>query len=186
MFKVLELAGPDDAISGRQLHILRDFGLRVRDRRAEVAAAHAKLDREEALPTLVIDIGGARVQADGCELAQRNIGVAAGAAGHLDIAYRVDAVAVFGRKTNDEAELAVALEHGRRGRATHGGLDDCGDVAGIEAEAGGFLAIHLDVQIRLPKNVEYPEIGDPLDLIHFVHDFVGEVFKNLEVRTDGS
>ena len=64
--------------------------------------------------------------------------------------------------------MAVALDTlGRRGCAAHRGLDDGGDVAGIEAETGGFLPNHLDVQIRLPKNVEDAEIGDPLDLIHF-------------------
>jgi len=40
-------------------------------------------------------------------------------------------------------------------------LDDSGDIAGIEAKAGGFLAIHLDIQIRLPKNVEYPRSATP-------------------------
>ncbi len=132
----------------------------------------------------MVDIGGTRVQADGRDLTQRNIGVATITSRHLDIAYRLEAVAVFGRKTNDEAELAVALEHGGGGCTAHCGLDDSGDIAGIEAKAGGFLAIHLDIQIRLPKNVEYPEIGDPLDLIHLRHDFFGELFKNLEIRTD--
>jgi len=59
-------------------------------------------------------------------------------------------VAVFGRKADDEAEL------GDRPRARSWrsrrpcSLYDCVDVAGIETEASCFLAIHLNIQIRLP------------------------------------
>ena len=76
LLQPLELAGPLDAVAGRQLDVLGDALLRFRDGAGEVAAAHAELDRHEALVALAKDVGGAGVERDRGELAQRNIGVA--------------------------------------------------------------------------------------------------------------
>ena len=64
LLQVLELAGPDDAIANRQLHVLGDALLRFGDRTAKIAAADAEFDRDVALSCLVIDIGGAGIERD--------------------------------------------------------------------------------------------------------------------------
>ena len=35
----------------------------------------------------------------------------------------------------------------------------------------------------MPKNMKYPEIGDPTDLIHFMHDLAGKIFEGRKVGT---
>ena len=62
--QVLEFAGPDEAIAGRQFDVLGDPLLRFRDGAAKVAAAHAELDREKALVAFVVDVGGAGIERD--------------------------------------------------------------------------------------------------------------------------
>ena len=69
LLQLLELAGPVDAIAGRQLHVLGDARLRLGDRAAEIAAADAEFDRDEALVALVIDVGGAGIERDVGKLA---------------------------------------------------------------------------------------------------------------------
>src|SRR5207253_6185339 len=149
--QLLELAGPLDAVAVRQPHVFRDPPLRLGDGAAEVAAAHAELDGNVALVALVEDIGGAGVERDVGELAQRNIGVAAagGDVADLDVAHRFQAVAILGRDAHGDGELAIRLQHGRRRGAAHGRLYHRVDVAGIKPVTGRRGPLHLDVEIGL-------------------------------------
>ena len=132
LLKFLELAGPFDPISDRQLHILRDTPLRFGDGASEVASPNTELDGDKALIAFVIDIGCARIERYVGEFAQRNIGIsAARLIADLDIAHRVDAVAKFGRQANGQVELPVALQDRRRCRAAQGGLHHGVQISGV-------------------------------------------------------
>ena len=61
--KVSELARPNQPVSGRKFHVLRDSLLSLLDSAAKVAATDAELDRDEALHALVINPGRSRIQA---------------------------------------------------------------------------------------------------------------------------
>ena len=95
--------------------------------------------------------------------------------GHFDVADFVDAVAVFRRVTDDKIELPVALQHRSRYRSAHCCLNDGVDVTGIEAVAGRFGAIHLDVQIGLPEYRKDAEVGNAANLAHLVADLLGQL-----------
>src|SRR4029077_7045648 len=75
IFEVFKLAGPNQAIAARQLHVLSDAVLRLSNRTAEIAIAHAEFDRNVALALLVIDIRGAGIETDLGEFAEPNIGI---------------------------------------------------------------------------------------------------------------
>ena len=104
--------------------------------------------------------------------------------GHFDVADFFDAVAVFGRITDDEIELPVALQDRSRYRSAHCRLNDGIDIAGIEAVARGLGAIHLDVQVRLAKDREDAEVGNAANLAHLVPDLLGQLRQNFEIGAD--
>src|SRR5262249_7062340 len=172
IFKVLKLAGPNQAIAARQLDVLRDPSLRLGDRAAEIAIAHAELHRNVALALLVIDIRGAGIETDVGKFAEPNIGV--GAAGirnrDFDIADGFETRAIFGRQADRHAELAIALQQSGRGGAAQSRLDDRIHVASVKAVTGGFGAVDLDIEIWLAEHMEDAEIGDAGHLLHFMHD----------------
>ena len=77
------------------------------------------------------------------------------------------------------AELCVSLEGARAAlgltrpecmpegvRAAERRLDDGGDVAGVEAVARRPLAVDADIEVGLADDVEDPEVGHALDLLH--------------------
>ena len=184
--KISELARPDQPVSGRKFHVVRDAPLSLLDRAAQVTAAHAELDRDEALHALVINPGGSRVQGDVRQFAEGYVGIGAGGGliAHFDIANFIDAVAVFGRITDDQIELPVTLQDRSRYGAAHGRLHDRVHIAGIEAIARGLGAIHFDVQIGLSQDGEDAEVGDAPHLAHLVPDLVGKIGDGLEIGTD--
>ena len=71
--QIAELADPFQAVAAGQLHLLGHLPLRLQHRAAQVAAAHAELDRDVALLLLAIDEGGARDQAHVGHVGQRNL-----------------------------------------------------------------------------------------------------------------
>ena len=77
VLQIAELADPFEPRARRQRHLLGDLALRLLDRAAEIAVAHAELDRQIAFLPFAVDIGGAGDQLDGGDLAQRNLGDAA-------------------------------------------------------------------------------------------------------------
>ena len=89
-----------------------------------------------------------------------------------------------GAQPHRDVELAVGLELRGCHRAAERRLDDGVDVAGIEAVARGLVAIDRDIEVGLAEHPENAEIGDAPDLIHLVHDLVGDLLELGEVRTD--
>ena len=163
LLQPFELAGPIDAIAGRQFHVAADALLRFLDGAGEVAAAYAEFDRHETLVALAENVGGAGIERDDGEVAQRNIGVAVRRLNaDLDIAHFVDVVAILRRQPHHHAELAVRLQQRGRDGAAQRGLNDGVDVADVQAVARRLFAIDLDVQIGLPEHPERAEIGDAL------------------------
>ena len=134
----------------------------------------------------MIDVRRAGVQRDCGDLAQRNVSVdpAGGLKPDLDGADPIQTVAVLGRDTGDQGELALTFEHGGRLRPAQGRLDDTVDVAGVEAIPRRFLTIHRDIQVRLAENAEDPEIGDPLDPGHDGQDLCGDLLQCRQLAAD--
>src|SRR5215469_13042017 len=85
--------------------------LRIDHSPLKVATARAEMDRDKPLIAFVIDIGSPRVQGDGREFAQRNVGVGAAASlkSHLDRADLVQAGTVFCGHADDQPELTLAF-----------------------------------------------------------------------------
>ena len=127
----------------------------------------------------MINPGRPGVQGDRRQFAQGDVGIGAAARliGHLDVANLFDAVAVFGRKTDGQVELAISLQHRGGHRPAHRRLDDRVHVAGIEAVARRLGAIHLDIQVRLPQDREDSQIGNAADLAHLVPDLRGQLLN---------
>jgi len=63
-------------------------------------------------------------------------------------------------------------------------LNDGVDVPRIETIAGGFLTIHLDVQIGLTEHVKNSEIGNAAHLLHLSLNLGGEFLQNFQIRAD--
>ena len=139
---------------------------------AQIAPAHAEFDRNEPFAAFVINPGRAGVQSDGRQFLQWNVGIgtAAGLIGHLDVANFFDAVAVFRRITDGQAELPVSFQNRGRHRSAERRLDDRVHVAGIKAVARGVGAVHRDVQVRLAEHRKRAEVGDAANLAHLVLD----------------
>ena len=111
LLQFLEFTGPGDAVAVRQRHIARDPLLGFRDRRAEIAAAHAELDGDVSGVSFMKDIGSAGVDRDVRDLAQRDIGIRTARCREpdLDTADRIEGAAVFRCKPDRNVELAVRL-----------------------------------------------------------------------------
>jgi hypothetical protein len=126
-----ELARVLDAVALGQFdlggHALLQFG----DGAAQVALAHAELDRDVALVALVVDVGGTGVERDVGDVAQRHEGVGAARAGVADaqVAHTLQVVPVGRKVAHRQAVLAFTLQH-RGGHGTaHGRLDGAVHVA---------------------------------------------------------
>src|SRR5262249_43941003 len=140
----------------------------LRDSAAQVAAAHAELDRDVALGALAIDEGCAGIERDVRDLAERDIAVAWSwrVEGDLDLADRIDAGTVFRVQPDGECKLPITFQYGRGVGAAERRLHHGVNIAGIEPVAGGFLAIDLDVEVGLAEEMEDAEVCDPLHLAH--------------------
>ena len=117
--KTVEFPCPHELIAVGKLDGLADPFLRFRDRAAEIAAAHAKLDRNVALAQLVIDVGSAGIERDVGKFAERNVPVGARRRriGDLEVANRIDAAAIFGCIRPGRSMTVTFEDRGRRGAA---------------------------------------------------------------------
>src|SRR5439155_6271843 len=104
------LTDPFEPRARGELDLRRDLVLRFADRTAEIAFAHRELDRQIAFLLFAVDIGRARHQVDRGDLAQGNLRDRAALPGNADaqVLDRLRALAVFGRKPNDDREMPVA------------------------------------------------------------------------------
>jgi hypothetical protein len=184
--QLFELAGPLDPVAVRQFHVAGDPLLRLGDGPAEIAAPHAEFDGNETLVAFMEYVGGPGVERDVGKFAQRNIAVAAGRGDvtDLDVAHRLEAVAIFRCEADRHGELAIGLEQRRRRGAAERRLHHRIDVAGIEPVTGGRRPVDLDVEIGLTEHAEDAEIGHARDLIHFPQHVAGEVFERRQIRAD--
>ena len=114
MLQPVEFPRPFDAIAGRQADVPGNALLRLGDGTGKIAAANAEFNRNEALIAVTKDIGCPRVQRDGGQFAQGNIGIAARRrlSADLEVLDTVDVVPEFGRQTNGDVELPIGLEQG--------------------------------------------------------------------------
>ena len=112
LLQFAELADPFQAVAAGQSDLVGDLLLRLEHRAAEIAAAHAELDRDVALLVLAIDEGRAGDQLD--LRPRRSAGSArrrcrsGSVRADGDAADGVEALAVFRREAHDDREIAVA------------------------------------------------------------------------------
>src|ERR1035438_8222030 len=158
----LVFAGPLQAISRRQLD---GFGNR-RDgflhRAAQVAPANAVLDGHVALVPFPVDLRGAIPYGHVAELAERH--TLAGRSQQADIADLLDGGAVLRLIPHHQVIALLAFQHRRHGLAAGGGLDGVLHIGHVDAEAGGLVAIHREVQVGLADDPENAQILHPANL----------------------
>src|SRR5262245_28570922 len=159
-----ELSGPCDAISLRQLNVARDPLLHFRDRVAEIAVAHAELDRHIALAPLVVDVGRASIERNIGELVQRNVGVRAGRGleANLDRAHDVDPVTVFRREPDRNVELAVRLQQRSRRRTAEGRLHEVVTSPMLSPYRAALSRSTLMFRLGCPRTGKRPRSVTPL------------------------
>ena len=138
------------------MDFLLDPRLRLRDRRPEIAAAHAEFHRR--VPALVLAINERRPLrlGDARELAERNL--RAGRRRHEDRANGLQAAAVRRGPTHHQVEMLLAFVYLRHGHAADRRLDHVHDVADVQAVASQRLAIGHDADVRLTEGAEDAEI----------------------------
>ena len=80
--------------------------------------------------------------------------------------------------------MTVALKQRGCYCTTHCSLNDGVDVTGIEAITRRFLAIDLNIQVRLPLDVKNAQISNAPHLLHLVLDLKGKPLQDLLVVTE--
>ncbi len=104
---LLDLAGPLEVRVVRQVDLLRDLLLRLRDRRLQVAVPHRELHRRVAEPILAEDDVRTVLERDRRELSERD-GVAIRGR-YSDLADRLDRLPVRFEPANREGEVLLPL-----------------------------------------------------------------------------
>src|SRR5580704_16211845 len=134
LLEISEFSSPNQPISGRKLDVRCDSLLSLLDGAAQVAASHTELHRDETLNAFVINPRSSRIQGDGGQFAQRNVGIGAarGLIAHFNLADCLNAVAIFRRITDNQVDLPVALQNRCRNRSAHRRLNDRVHIARVK------------------------------------------------------
>ncbi len=175
----VELAGPGVVVAGGEGDLLLEFGLQLGDGGGEVAAAHGELDGDVAASAFAIDHEAAFADGDVGDLAEGDAASVGG--GDEDGADGFGCAAVGLGVADGEVEAAVSLDDLGDGCSADGCLDGGVDVAGEDAEAGGFGAVDLDDERGLASDFEDADVGDAGDGLHDLLDLVGEAGEGVEV-----
>ena len=174
-------------VARRQLDVLLDALLRLRHGRAEVAAAHAVFQRNEALAVLAIDVGGAALELDLGDVTEREytpallVGVGQR---HRNAADGVDIVAVARREPHREREVHLALVDACHLLAADRRLHHGVDVADREAVARRLGAVDPHHEVGLAEQVERRRIGDARHLGELVLHRVGQPLQLGEIAAE--
>ena len=186
LLQSIELTGPFDPITGRQLHVLADPRLRVLDRTGQVAAADTELDRNEPPVSLTENVGCAGFQVDRGDVAQRDIGIhpTIGRNPNLDLANRVELGAKFRRKPYRNSELTIGFQHSRGNGASQCGLNHGINVGDVQPVARRFQPIDRDIQVRLSQNPKHAQIGNSRNLVELGQNASGQALQGHKVRSD--
>ena len=158
------------------------FGYRA----AQIAPAHAELDRNVALVAFVVDVSRAGIQRNFRNVFERNIACDTAAVGvaNAQVTHILDIDASRGRIADRQPVLAVTFKHRGRHRTAHGGLNRSVDVARIQSIASSAHAVNLNVQIRLPECVENAQVGYAVNLGHGGHHIDRQLFQRRQVWPD--
>ena len=145
---------------------LATLRLRLRDERAEVAAAHIGLDDDAPLAVLAADLveafreleaGELRAAAPSAAAARRSSGSITGRA---PTASRSSRVALS--QPDDDVEAPVAFEHEPGLAPAQRGGDGVGHVLDRQAVAGDGVAVELHVERREAGGLLDPHVGRAL------------------------
>ena len=155
-------AGPIDLVSLRQLHVLLDLGDGLFHGAAQVAAAHAVLQRHVALVGFAIDLRSAIHGLDVAELAQGN--ALAGGRQQANAFDGFAGIAVPRQVARHQVEAPLALQHLGERVAAHGGLNGVLHVGHIDAVTRGRVAVHGEFRLGWPITRNMPRSSTPLML----------------------
>ena len=175
----LVFALPVDVVAGRQLDLCIDLLDRLFDGATKVAAANAVLDGDIALVAFAVNFGGAIALFDLAKLRQRDAFTARRE--QADVFNRFFLVPELLLIAQHQVIARLALQDLREGVAAHRGLDRILHVGDVDLVAGGLLAIHGDVQVRLAEHAKDPQVLDALNLAHGPGDFSGFIFEGFQV-----
>src|SRR6185369_11027774 len=154
---------PVEPVARRQLHTLADAFLRLRNGGPQIAAAYAVLQRHEALAVLAINVGGAGLELDLAEVAERDIGRRrlriAARQRHRNRPDRLDIAAILRREADGECEIVFALIDACHFLPADRRLHDGVDVPDREAVARGPGAVDAHHEVRLAEQAEHARVG---------------------------
>src|SRR5581483_11423817 len=183
-----ELARPFQPIARLERDGFGDARLRLGHGGTEIAAAHAVLDRHEALRVLPVDVGGAGFEPDAGDVAERDIGgrrlwIGIGQR-HRHRANGVDIVAVLRGEPHGEREVPFALVDAGDLLAADRGLHHGVHVVDGDAVARRPGAVDLDHEVGLAEQVEGAGVGDARHLGDFGGDLLRQALELVEVGAE--
>ncbi len=151
-------------ITARQLHFLAHGTDRVLHRAAEIAAAHAVLDRDIALIAFAVNFGSSVALFDLAQLRERN--ALSRGSKKPDIFQCFLSVAELREIAHDEVIALFVLQNLRECVATRRGLNRVLNVGDIDLITRGGLPVDDEVVVRLADHAKHAEILDSLHLTH--------------------
>ena len=166
------------------MHLLGDLALRLLDRAAEVAVAHAELDRQIAFLALAIDIGGAGHELDVGDFVERDLGDAVRALrADAEVLDRFRVLPELRGEPHYDGEVPVAagLVEVAGGFAADSRSNRGIDVARRETIARRARPIDLDLHRRLAERCEDGEVGYAGHRSDHCLDLVGSVGQRLQI-----
>ena len=173
------LARPIDAVAGRQFHLLVHFSDGLFHRAAEIAAAHAVLDRHVARIALAVDLRRPVRSLNRAKLRQGY--PLSGRRQQANLLDRLLRIAVLGQIADHQVVALLALQHLADRVAAHRGLNGVLHVGYVDLVTRGLLAVHYQVQIGLADHAKQPQVLNPLNVPHHVDDLVALLFEQLEI-----
>ena len=154
-------------------------GDRLLDRAAQIAVAHAVLERDIARVALAVDGVGPVGDRDVAQLRERDPLPARRE--NPDASNRVGGVAGGGQIPDDQIVAPLALEHLAHRRAPDGGFNRALYVGHVDLVARRPIAVDREVEIRLTDDPEEAQILDPRDVVHDGHDMRADGLERAEV-----
>ena len=186
ILQVAELTHPFQAIATGQGHLGVDGVLCLENGAAQIAAAHAELDRHIALLLLAIDEGSARYQAHVGQILERHLNEAVAGArrrGHRNSLDGLEVASIGRTQAHHHRKMPVAgaLVEIARALAADRRLHDGIDVAGRQSIARGPDPIDVDADRGLPERTQHGQIRDARNLGEHLRDVVRGLLQGLEV-----
>src|SRR5579883_675219 len=178
-FLVFVFPGPFQPVARRQRCHPFDLVHGLSHGAAQIAAAHAEFDGHVARVALAIKLRRAVFGADLAELRQRD--ALAGGRQEADLPDRLAGAPVCREVSGYQVKALFALQDLADGIAADRGLDCILNVGDVDLVSRGGVAVHDQIQIRLPENAQQREILDSRYGAHDTDDPFAFAFEHVQV-----